>query len=90
MSDTSNDPELAGKNFLEFILQNLVEDKDQLEAESQTDDLGVLLTVKVSDSDMGKIIGKSGQTIQALRVLLRLLGGNYSQRINLKVLEPQS
>ena len=85
---TSDNPEIAGKEFLEFILKNLVEDHDQLEVTSVTDDLGVLLTVKVSDNDMGKIIGKSGQTIQALRVLLRLLGGNYSQRINLKVLEP--
>lgn len=85
---TLDNPEIAGKEFLEFILKNLVEDQNQLEVTSVTDDLGVLLTVKVSDSDMGKIIGKSGQTIQALRVLLRLLGGNYSQRINLKVLEP--
>ena len=37
---------------------------------------------------MGKLIGKGGQTIKALRLLLRSLGGSASERINLKVLEP--
>ena len=88
MTDQEKDAETAGKEFLLFILESLVEEKDQLVVESQTDDLGVLLTVKVTEKDMGKIIGKGGQTIQALRILLRILGGTYSQRINLKVLEP--
>jgi predicted RNA-binding protein YlqC (UPF0109 family) len=66
----------------------LVEDKDQLVVEGKTDELGVLITVKVSDRDMGKLIGKSGQTIKALRTLIRVIGGASNQRVNLKVLEP--
>ena len=52
------------------------------------DDLGILHTVQVSEKDMGKLIGKGGQTIKALRTLLRIIGSNSSKRINLKVLEP--
>jgi uncharacterized protein len=81
-------PEQAAKEFMEFILTSLIEDKDQLELSVKTDDLGVLVSIKVSDNDMGKIIGKNGQTIQALRTLLRILGGSHSQRMNLKVIEP--
>ena len=81
-------PEQAAKRFIEFILDSLIEDKDQLEVESKTDDLGILVSVKVSENDMGKIIGKSGQTIQSLRTLLRILGGSYSERMNLKIIEP--
>lgn len=88
MSEEAVNPEQAGKTFIEYVLQELIEDKDQLEVEVKTDDLGVLVSVKVSDADMGKIIGKGGQTIQALRVLLRILGGNLNQRINLKIIEP--
>ena len=87
MTDTTEAP---GYDFLKFILESIVEDKDDLSIESKIDELGVLLTVSVSDRDMGKLIGKSGQTIKALRTLLRIIGGNANQRVNLKVLEPSS
>lgn len=79
-----------GASFLQYVLENLVDDKDQLKIESKEDELGILHTVQVSDNDMGKLIGKSGQTIQALRTLLRVIGSNSAKRINLKVLEPSS
>ncbi len=78
-----------GLAFLRYVLESIVEDKDQLKIETKEDDLGILLTVQVSDRDMGKLIGKSGQTIKALRTLLRVVGGTAAKRINLKVLEPR-
>lgn len=77
-----------GLPFLRFALESIVEDREELSIVSTIDDLGVLHTVKVSDRDMGKLIGKGGQTVKALRTLLRLIGGNAKQRINLKILEP--
>lgn len=79
---------VPGLEFLQYVLSSIVEDKNALLVEGKIDDLGILLTVRVGDKDMGKLIGKSGQTVKALRTLLRILGGNASQRINLKVLEP--
>ncbi len=84
-ADSSN---LPGYTFIKTILEMLVEDKDQLSVVGTTDELGVLITVKVSDKDMGKLIGKNGQTIQSIRTLLRVIGGTANQRVNLKVLEP--
>lgn len=86
MSDPTT--ELPGYSFLKYVLEAIVDDADQLVIDQTEDDLGVLLTVKVSDRDMGKLIGKSGQTIKALRTLLRIIGGNANKRVNLKVLEP--
>lgn len=77
-----------GLSFLRYVLESIVDDKGELSITSTIDDLGVLHTVKVSDRDMGKLIGKGGQTVKALRTLLRLIGGNTKQRINLKILEP--
>lgn len=88
MAGFDTNSEMPGLSFLRFVLEQIVEDKDELHIDSQIDDLGVLHTVRVSERDMGKIIGKSGQTIKALRTLLRMLGGNASQRVNLKILEP--
>ena len=79
---------LPGYDFLKYVLEALCDDLDELKIEQQRDDLGILLTVQVSDNDMGKLIGKSGQTIKALRTLLRIIGGNANERVNLKVLEP--
>ncbi|MDO8649541.1 MAG: KH domain-containing protein [Candidatus Peregrinibacteria bacterium] len=81
--------DLPGLSFLRFVLESLVEDKDELKIEAVRDNLGVLLTVSVSSNDMGKLIGRGGQTVKALRTLLRIIGGNTSERINLKILEPQ-
>lgn len=88
MSDENATADLPGYTFLAYVLGEIVEDPDQLVIEQIEDDLGVLLTVKVSDRDMGKLIGKGGQTIKALRTLLRIIGGNANKRVNLKVLEP--
>jgi predicted RNA-binding protein YlqC (UPF0109 family) len=85
MTDPST---LPGYDFVKAVLSMLVEDKDQLVVDAKLDDLGVLITVKVSERDMGKLIGKAGQTIKSIRTLLRVIGGNANQRVNLKVLEP--
>lgn len=77
-----------GYPFIKLVLDMLVEDKDQLAVEPSVDDLGILITVRVSDRDMGKLIGKNGQTIKSIRTLLRVIGGMANQRVNLKVLEP--
>jgi hypothetical protein len=90
MAEDTTSQDTPGLSFIQYVLEAMVEDKDELEITPQIDDLGVLLTVKVSDKDMGKLIGKGGQTIKSLRTLLRVIGGNSSQRINLKILEPAS
>lgn len=81
---------LPGVDFVRYVLEQLVEDKDQLFVESKVDELGILITIKVSDRDMGKLIGKNGQTIKSVRTLLRVIGGAANQRVNLKVLEPDA
>ena len=84
----STDTDTPGLAFLTYVLENIVEDKDELLVEGTVDELGVLLTARVSQRDMGKLIGKGGQTVKALRTLIRILGGHASQRVNLKILEP--
>ena len=88
MTDSHAMTDTPGLSFLRYVLESIVEDKDGLHIDSKTDELGILLTVQVGEKDMGKLIGKGGQTVKALRTLLRIVGGNANQRINLKILEP--
>lgn len=86
--DETTTAAVPGEAFLRYVLENIVDDPASLVITPKIDELGVLLTVQVSDRDMGKLIGKGGQTVKALRTLLRLLGSTGTQRINLKILEP--
>ena len=87
MTETTQ-TDVPGLAFLRYVLESIIEDSEALKIDSRIDELGVLLTVQVSDRDMGKLIGKGGQTVKALRTLVRIIGGNAQQRINIKILEP--
>ncbi len=87
---TTFDPtESPARDFIEYVVKQIVDSPDGVEVTQTTDDLGVLITLKVSKEDMGKIIGKSGQTAKALRVLLRMMGSKQDARYNLKIVEPE-
>lgn len=75
--------------FLEYIVKAIVADPSQVEITRTVDDLGVLITLKVGKDDMGRIIGKEGQTAKALRTLLRVIGSRNNLRVNMKILEPE-
>lgn len=73
--------------FLKFVIENLVENKDAINIERKEDELGVLLTVTVDKKDMWVIIGKSGNTINSLRNIIRIFWVKAWKKINLKVLD---
>jgi len=81
---------MSAKDFIQYVVQQLVTYPDQVEVSEKVDDLGTLIELKVAKDDMGKIIGKSGQTAKSLRVLLRVIGSKTNARINMKILEPTS
>lgn len=85
MNDTDLKPD---QQFLLFIVKHLVTQPEEIEISRDVDEMGVLLTLKVAKEDMGKVIGKNGQTAKALRILLRIIGSKNNARINLKVIEP--
>lgn len=76
------------RDFVEFVIKQIVSKPEDIEITRDIDQMGVLITLKVSKDDMGKIIGKGGQTAKALRVLLRIIGSKNNARVNLKILEP--
>ncbi len=79
----------ADQEFVEFVVKQIVEKPEEVVVEREIDEMGVLLTLKVDKEDMGKIIGKSGQTAKALRILLRIIGSKNNARVNLKIVEPE-
>ncbi len=85
---TKSDLTERGKDFIDYVVRAIVQFPDEVEVTQTTDNLGVLITLKVNKEDMGKIIGKSGQTAKSLRILLRMMGAKTNERFNLKIIEP--
>ncbi len=77
------------KEFLEFVVKALVDNPDKVKVDRKVDEMGVLLTLKTDKDDMGKIIGRSGNTAKAIRTLLRVVGMKNNARVNLKIEEPE-
>jgi predicted RNA-binding protein YlqC (UPF0109 family) len=74
--------------FLERTIKALVDNEDAVVITRSVDEMGVLLTLTVDPSDMGKIIGKDGTIAKALRTILRVVGMKHNARVNLKINEP--
>lgn len=77
------------QQFLEYVVKALVEKPEDVKIERAVDEMGVLLTLKVHQDDMGKVIGRSGQTAKAIRTILRVVGMKNDARVNLKIEEPE-
>lgn len=73
--------------FLHFIVENIVDNKDAINIEKTEDELGILLTLIVDKSDMWSIIWKSWNNINSIRSILRLYWVKINKRVNLKVLD---
>jgi len=76
------------QEFLEFVIKGLVEHPDDVKIGRTVDEMGVLLTLDLHPDDMGKVIGRSGNTAKAIRTLLRVVGMKHNARVNLKINEP--
>lgn len=75
--------------FLEYTVKALVDNPNDVKINRTVDEMGVLLTLSISPADMGKVIGRSGNTAKAIRTLLRVVGMKNNARVNLKINEPE-
>ena len=79
----------SDQEFLEFVVKSLVDNPKSVVVDRKVDEMGVLLTLKIDPADMGKIIGRGGNTAKAIRTLLRIVGLKNRSRVNLKIEEPE-
>ena len=80
---------VADQDFLEFIVKSIVDHPDDVKVDRKVDEMGVLLSLKVHQEDMGQVVGRQGATAKAIRSLLRIVGIKNNARVNLKIEEPE-
>jgi predicted RNA-binding protein YlqC (UPF0109 family) len=59
------------KEVLEYVARHLVDDPDAVEVTEEEGERSVVLRLNVAPDDMGKVIGKRGRTVRAIRSLVR-------------------
>ncbi|MBI2593416.1 KH domain-containing protein [Candidatus Daviesbacteria bacterium] len=75
------------KDIVEYIVKQFVTNPDAVEVSEETQDGMIRLMLKVDPSDMGLTIGKSGQTIKAIRRLLTVKAISDNVRVSLELID---
>jgi predicted RNA-binding protein YlqC (UPF0109 family) len=75
------------RDAIEMIVKSLVDESDQVDIREVERNGSMLIEVRVAPNDVGKIIGKQGRTIRALRSLARLAGAKKNRRYQLEIVE---
>jgi predicted RNA-binding protein YlqC (UPF0109 family) len=75
------------KEAVEKIISVLVDDKESIEISEETTDRATIVKLRVAESDMGRLIGREGRTIKAIRSLLFAAGQKQGKRFVLDIVE---
>jgi hypothetical protein len=75
------------KDLVEYIAKSLVDDPSQVQVNEVAGSGSLIIELSVSAEDMGRIIGKSGRVINAMRTLLRASAARQGKRVQLEVID---
>ena len=76
------------KDLIEFLARALVDSPDKVSVESfEEDDGTVVYEVRVAEDDVGKVIGRSGRTVNALRAVVRAAAMRDARRVLVDVVD---
>lgn len=85
MADIAETPMM--KDLIEYITRSLVDSPDQVEVRAVQGEKTTVYELRVGDGDLGKVIGKHGRTIRAIRTLLSAASTKLNVRAVLEILE---
>jgi uncharacterized protein len=75
------------KDFVEYLVKNLVDDASAVQVELHEGERGMIIEVRVAKPDIGKVVGRQGRTVQALRTLVQTIGARHGKRVRVEVIE---
>ncbi len=78
------------QQFLEYVLRQLVDYPDEMVVTCVETSKRLQFNLRLRQSDVGKVIGKHGQTIAALRNLLAVAASRHGQTATVEIIEPRA
>ena len=73
--------------FVTYVVQNLVDAPEQVSIDCKRTEREIAVNISCEKSDIGKVIGKNGRTISAIRTLASGAGGRLGRKISVEVLD---
>lgn len=77
------------REYLVSIVIPLVLHPEAVQCDLTTDDMGVLYTLTLGEGDFGRVVGRQGQTIKAIRTVIQAVGMANKIRTHIKVTDPE-
>ena len=75
------------KELVEYLARRLVDDSESVRVDAKSDGDLLRLDLTVAPGDVGKVIGKQGRIIRAIRTIIRSSGSRNGQRVRLEISE---
>src|SRR5579863_4817094 len=76
------------KAFIEYVAKALVDHPEEVDVREIDSERAVIFELRLNQADIGKVIGKSGRTITAIRTLLTSAAAKQGKRAMLEIIEP--
>jgi predicted RNA-binding protein YlqC (UPF0109 family) len=75
------------KELIEFLAKSLVDDPDGVHVHSFDRDQTTVIELEVTETDLGKVIGRQGRTARAIRTILAAAGQRSRRRYTLDIID---
>jgi len=73
------------KDMVEYIAKSLADRPDEVEVSESMGESVVMIELNVASEDMGRMIGRKGRTINAIRSVARVLGGKMNKKVSVEI-----
>ena len=74
-------------NFVDYVVRALVDSPELVKVELADSERGQVINITCKKEDIGKIIGKNGKTIMAIRALVTGAASRLNQQVNVEVID---
>lgn len=75
------------KEFVEYLVKNLVDIPDNVDVRCIQKESRVLVELRVDPSDVGKVIGRRGVIINAIRIITETISARFGCKVNVELVE---
>ena len=75
------------EDLLAYLAKGLVDEPEAVSVESFEEDGALVLELHGAEDDTGKVIGRSGRTVHALRTVMRACGTRHDQRVLVDIVD---
>ncbi len=75
------------RELVEYLAKSLVDQPEAVEVSEVSGERSVVLEIKVAPDDMGKIIGKHGRIVKAIRTVAKAAATKEGKRVEVEIIE---